>query len=146
MLKPGPSRTFEEYSQNIFLPHVKGHLKNVWRVDVVLDMYIPDGPKATIRRKRGNGYTGVSSLTQNSQATNQLSLELMGTRKDSLTTLQAIRHDQSRARAVKSTKSESVVCNGRRDAHLIYHRVHTRKPTQGSYFMLLMQQSAASRR
>ena len=49
LLKPGPSRTFQEYSQSVFLPYVKGQLRN----DLVWDKYDTDSLKATARSKRG---------------------------------------------------------------------------------------------
>ena len=55
MLKPGPSRTFQEYSQGVFLPYVEGQLRSVQRVDVVWDKYNADSLKATARSKRGKG-------------------------------------------------------------------------------------------
>ena len=55
MLKPGPSRTFQEYSQSVFLPYVKGQLRNVQRVDLAWDKYNTDSLKATSRSKRGKG-------------------------------------------------------------------------------------------
>ncbi|CAB3984221.1 Hypothetical predicted protein [Paramuricea clavata] len=55
MLNPGTSRTFEEYSQDVFLPYVKAQLVNVRRVDVVWDTYIEDSLRATTRSNRGKG-------------------------------------------------------------------------------------------
>ena len=55
MLKPGTSRTFENYSKEVFLPYFKGQLRSVQRIDVVWDMYIPNSLKATTREKRGTG-------------------------------------------------------------------------------------------
>lgn len=54
MLSPGPSKTFMEYSQGVFLPFVKSQLQHVLRVDVVWDIYIADNLKTTTR-KRGKG-------------------------------------------------------------------------------------------
>ena len=45
MLKPGASKTFQEYSKTIFLPYVTNLLRNVERVDVVWDRYLPGSLK-----------------------------------------------------------------------------------------------------
>ena len=55
MQKPGASKTFQEYSQYVFLPYVISKLRNVRRVDVVWDRYLPNSLKATTRSKRGRG-------------------------------------------------------------------------------------------
>ena len=41
MLKPGVSKTFQEYSETVFLPYLIKQLWNVERVDVVWDRYLP---------------------------------------------------------------------------------------------------------
>lgn len=41
MLKPGASKTFEEYSETVFLPCVINQLRNVEKVDAVWDRYLP---------------------------------------------------------------------------------------------------------
>ena len=53
MQKPGASKTFQEYSQYVFLPYVIGKLRNIRRVDVVWDRYLPNSLKATTQSKRG---------------------------------------------------------------------------------------------
>ena len=53
VLIPGPSKTFMEYSQGVFLPFVKGQFQHVRRVDVVWEIYIADSLKAITRNKRG---------------------------------------------------------------------------------------------
>ena len=55
MLKPGNSRTFLSYGQDVFLKYIKSQLANVSRVDIVWDEYIPDSLKATTRSKRRKG-------------------------------------------------------------------------------------------
>ena len=55
MLKPGPRKTFLEYSENIFLPYLSSSLKSVQRLDVVWDEYLPKSLKAITRAKRGKG-------------------------------------------------------------------------------------------
>ena len=116
MLKPGPSRTFEEYSQSVFLPHVKGHLKNVQRVDVVWDTYVPDSPKATTRSKRGKGIrrrvkpdTKIPSNWPAFLRIDENKEELFDYLAEQLGTIEA------KQGQVISTKGESVVCNGRRN-------------------------------
>ena len=55
MLKPGASKTFQEYSETVFLPYVIKQLRNVKRVDVVWDRYLPGSLKDSARSKRGKG-------------------------------------------------------------------------------------------
>ena len=55
MLNPGTARTFQEYSDLVFLPYVSNQLTTATRVDIVWDVYIPDSVKGTIRKKRGKG-------------------------------------------------------------------------------------------
>ena len=54
MLKPGPAKTFHEYSKCIFLPYIQTQLTKASRVDIVWDEYIPNNLKA-MRKKRGPG-------------------------------------------------------------------------------------------
>ena len=55
MLKPGTSKTFEEYAHQVFLPYISGQLRHVSRLDLVWDSYVVDTLKATARAKRGKG-------------------------------------------------------------------------------------------
>lgn len=55
MKRPGTSVTFEEYTNNIFLPYVLSWFETHIRVDVVWDVYKKDSLKADVRRKRGAG-------------------------------------------------------------------------------------------
>ena len=55
MLKPGVSKTFQEYSKTVFLPYVTNQLRNVVRVDVEWDRYLPGSLKDSARSKRGKG-------------------------------------------------------------------------------------------
>ena len=55
MLKPGASKTIQEYSETVFLPYVTTQLKNVERVDVVWDRFLPNSLKDSARSKR-KGY------------------------------------------------------------------------------------------
>ena len=54
MLKPGASKTFQDYSETAFLPYVINQLRNVERVDVVWDR-LPGSLKDSARSKRGKG-------------------------------------------------------------------------------------------
>ena len=55
MIKPGASKTFQEYSETVFLPYVTNQLRNVERADVVWDRYLPGSLKDSARSKRGKG-------------------------------------------------------------------------------------------
>lgn len=55
MLNPGASRTFQEYADQIFVPHVKRQLESARRVDIIFDQYFQDSLKATARSLRGEG-------------------------------------------------------------------------------------------
>ena len=106
----------QEYSQGVFIPRVKGLLKNAQRIDVVWDTYIPDSLKATTRSKRGKGYAGVRYLTQKSQASWLAFLRIDENKQelfDYLTEKLAMMEVEQKK--VIFTKGESVVCNGRRD-------------------------------
>ena len=54
-LKPQFCKTFQEYSEKVFLPYITKSLENVQRVDLVWDEYIPNSLKACTREKRGTG-------------------------------------------------------------------------------------------
>ena len=53
MLKPRFCKTFQEYSDKVFLPYIVQSLENVQRLDLVSDEYIPNSLKASSREKRG---------------------------------------------------------------------------------------------
>ena len=55
MLTPGTARSFQEYSDLVFLTDVSNQLVTAKRVDIVWDVYIPDSLKGTTRQKRGKG-------------------------------------------------------------------------------------------
>ena len=55
MLRPGTAKTFADYAHEVFTPYVMSQLRNVSRVDVVWDEYLPDSLKAETRSKRGKG-------------------------------------------------------------------------------------------
>ena len=49
MLKPGLSVTFEDFSNDVFLPYVLKHLETATRVDLVWDVYKDDSLKKALR-------------------------------------------------------------------------------------------------
>lgn len=51
MLKPGTAKTFQEYSDIVFVPHIQRWLKKVRRVDVIWDVYRQSSLKSSIREK-----------------------------------------------------------------------------------------------
>lgn len=53
MLKPGQAKTFQEYSDTVFLPHILSFLDD--RVDIVWDSYHDDSLKSSVRMKQGSG-------------------------------------------------------------------------------------------
>ena len=55
MLKAQFCKTFQEYSEKVFLPYITKSLENVQRVDLEWDKYIPNSLKACTREKRGTG-------------------------------------------------------------------------------------------
>ena len=55
MLKPGTSKTFQEYADTVFAPYISSQLQKTDRFDLVWDVYLPDSLKATAREKRGKG-------------------------------------------------------------------------------------------
>ena len=54
-LQPGGVKTFEEYSQQIFLPYIRTQLGKVNHVEMVWDVYLPNSLKATAQNARGKG-------------------------------------------------------------------------------------------
>ena len=55
MLKPGTTKTFDDYAHHVFIPYVRTQLERVKRLDLVWDKYIDDSLKGTARAKRGKG-------------------------------------------------------------------------------------------
>ncbi|KAG7168438.1 putative nuclease HARBI1-like 24 [Homarus americanus] len=56
MLKPGGSRTFQEYSTVVFISNIESQLEYRSRLDLVWDCYLKSGSlKATVRCNRGKG-------------------------------------------------------------------------------------------
>ncbi|KAG1649787.1 hypothetical protein GQR58_028625 [Nymphon striatum] len=55
MMKPGTTRTFDEYANVIFKPYISSKLQRARRLDLVWDSYVTDSLKSTARAKRGMG-------------------------------------------------------------------------------------------
>ncbi|KAG1705795.1 hypothetical protein GQR58_003768 [Nymphon striatum] len=55
MMKPGTTRTFDEYANVIFKPYISSQLQRARRLDLVWDSYVTDSLKSTARAKRGIG-------------------------------------------------------------------------------------------
>jgi hypothetical protein len=55
MMPPKTATTFQEYSEDVFLPYIIQQLQSVSRVDVVWDVYRIDSLKKRTRQKRGTG-------------------------------------------------------------------------------------------
>ena len=53
MLKSRASKTFQEYSETIFLPYLINQLRSAKRADVVWARYLPGSLKDSARSKRG---------------------------------------------------------------------------------------------
>lgn len=53
--QPGQSRTFDNYANDIILPHITSLAQGHLRVDIVFDVYRDDSLKGETRRKRGIG-------------------------------------------------------------------------------------------
>lgn len=70
MLKPGASKTFEEYSETVFLPCVINQLRNVEKVDAVWDRYLPSSlnTPGQLWRKKVHFVTAVKFTLHSSNA------------------------------------------------------------------------------
>ena len=55
LLKPGKSKTFADYVNDVFLPYIQSQIARVRRLDLVWDSYQPLSLKATTCAKRGTG-------------------------------------------------------------------------------------------
>jgi len=56
---------FNEYAEQVFIPHLEKQLQGTARLDVVWDTYTPDSLKDCTREKRGKGVrTKVSAETK----------------------------------------------------------------------------------
>ena len=55
MLHPGTARTFQDYAEHVFAPHIASQLQNSRRINIVWDVYMPESLKASTRQRRGRG-------------------------------------------------------------------------------------------
>ena len=71
MMKSAAAKTFDEYSQQVFIPYIFSQLRSVSRVDLVWDTYKDDSLKGIARAMRGKGVrrhvVGKAALTGNWQ-------------------------------------------------------------------------------
>lgn len=116
MLKPGASKTFQEYCGLVFLPYVTNQLRHVDRVDVVWDRYFPGSLKDSARSKRGKGVrrqvrpnTRIPGNWAAFLRVDENKEELFHYLAEQLTTI------RSEHGKVVSTKGETVVFNNERD-------------------------------
>ena len=49
------ARTFQDYAEQVFAPHIASQLQNSSRIDIVWDVYMPESLKASTRQRRGRG-------------------------------------------------------------------------------------------
>ena len=63
LLSPRTSRTFQEFSDAVFMPYILSQLEGVSRLDVVWDVYLPDSLKTCTRQKRGHGQRRMVSAS-----------------------------------------------------------------------------------
>ena len=47
--------TFEEYTNQVFIPYLSKQLEDFMRVNLVWDIYLPNSLKESTREKRGKG-------------------------------------------------------------------------------------------
>ena len=73
--------TFQEYADNVFIPHLERQLRDTQRVDVVWDEYWPDNLNEGTRDKR---IKGVRRTVSSCQATGMTYSVIQSTRRDSL--------------------------------------------------------------
>ena len=57
MVRPGACRTFEEYSQQMFLPYITSQPETVSRVDIIWDRYLTDSLQQSTRDRRTHSGT-----------------------------------------------------------------------------------------
>ena len=55
LLKPGKSKTFLDYSVDVFEPYIRNQIAKVDRLDLVWDRYVNNSLKSTARVKQGTG-------------------------------------------------------------------------------------------
>ena len=54
-MRPGTAKTFQSYTNDVFMPYVTSQLQHVDRLDIVWDRYMTDSLKTDTRSKRGKG-------------------------------------------------------------------------------------------
>ena len=148
MLKPGASKTFANYSDEVFLTYVKGQLRSVQRIDVVWDMYLPNSLKATTREKRGSGVrrrvkpdTIIPGNWTEFLRNDDNKDELFNFLAEELMTI------APEYAEIISTKGEVVLCNkSREDISQVFPHANKRKLTRGSSCTLPMLLSVDSQR
>ena len=68
-LSIGGIKTFKEYAEKAFIPHLQSHLQGTERLDVVWDTYRPESLKESTRQKKGKGVrrkvSGETKLPRN---------------------------------------------------------------------------------
>ncbi|CAG2228323.1 unnamed protein product [Mytilus edulis] len=113
ILKPRFCKTFEDYSKQVFLPHINNYLKSCSRIDVIWDEYRQDSLKASTRGKRGKGIRrrvqADSTIPGNWESFLRIDdnkTELFAYLAEQLLTL-----TPSVQTTVVSTKGSEVVCN-----------------------------------
>ena len=134
MLKPGPAKTFQQYSKVIFLPYLQSQLTKAERVDILWDEYIPDSLNAMTRQKRGKGtIRRVQPNTQipgNWEAFLRISENKMELFKFLAEQSVSIQYE---GKQVISTAGKLVLLNSDRDD--VSRLAHTKRPTRGYYSM-----------
>ena len=74
--------TFDEYADQVFVPHIKKQLENSRRVDIVWDTYvIPNSIKESTREKQGKGVRRRLQATTSSHKTGQISYVIQPTNR-----------------------------------------------------------------
>ena len=55
MLRPGTSKTFQDYVTDVFVPYITYLLQHLKRLDIIWDVYLAESLKVDTRSKRGKG-------------------------------------------------------------------------------------------
>ena len=138
MLVPGLSKTFQQYSDHVFLPYIRNKAEGVQRVDVVWDRYFSHSLKTTARKRRGKEIrrrvkpdTTIPGNWPAFLREEDNKEELFSFLADKLMRL------QPEDGVIVTTKSEKVLCNKTRDLSMLSpcNLATTRKQTQGFCFM-----------
>ena len=62
-IKPTDCKTVEDYAFSKFIPYILSDTKGCKRIDLVLDVYLPQSLKAKTLQKRGKGFRRKVSLS-----------------------------------------------------------------------------------